>query len=374
MTFRSLVVPHRRPDRFIWLAAFVVTLAVAAAPGEAQVPTRQAEVILSTSPDSCRGVEVASIGGGTYAFASRHAGAVQYVVDVTDPTQPFVCSSIDPPLGDQWNDPRYHGGFLYTAHRGGGINMIDVRDPCNPAVVSTVSSNYHFKGMWVEDTEDSTFLYESEHDASACCGGLRIYDVTLGLLGWVGSSLDPNRDGGALRLTQDLYIYQLDCGRRVSGIEPVQLNIYDVFDTGNPVHIGRYSLGNAVENQSASYDLIITDEQDYLITGNGLDGLHVIAIADRFNPQVVRTFHRDGISVEGVEFLDDGHQSIVVTYRKRNGERALAAALLDNLPQLTPLWVGVAQTATILDVQTHQGTIYIGSRNAAQQPTLQIWR
>ncbi len=363
----------RRWTAFVLLAIFLL-VTIAGGTVRAQTPVKLGEVRLGNSIDSCRGIEVATVGEQTFAFASIHKGAVQYVVDVTDPTQPTTCTTIDPPLNDQWNDPLLANGYLFTGHRFGGLNMIDVSDPCNPQVVSTTGTNYHFKGLTFHEILGTPYLFESEHCANQRGGGLRVYDLTLGFLGWVGAALDPNWDGGDLKVTKDLFAYQLDPGRRVSGLEPVQLNVYDVAIADAPKRLGRYSLGNDVANQSSAYDLVLSADERWVLTGNGLDGLHVVDISKRNSPVVTRTFRRQGISIEGLEFLDDEKTTLIVTYRKRNGNRALAAGDVTNLPQMSQVWLGVAEAPSITDVYAHDGVLYVATRDSGIYPELEIWR
>jgi len=88
--------------------------------------------------------------GNSHLAISNQVDGWQHMVDVSNPLLPTLTTSYNAPFGDQWFEAEFtpdFGGRLFTAHRGGGINMIDVSVPSAPFAVSSVSTVYHFRGL-----------------------------------------------------------------------------------------------------------------------------------------------------------------------------------------------------------------------------------
>jgi hypothetical protein len=107
---------------------------------------------------------------GNYAYLAA-AGNGLVVVDVSDPTNPVLSSTMD---DDYAYDVAVAGGYVYVAAGGGGLVVVNVSDPTNPARAGgydtsgsargvTVSGDYGYvtggtEGLVVFDASDPTDL------------------------------------------------------------------------------------------------------------------------------------------------------------------------------------------------------------------------
>ena len=143
---------------------------------------------------------------GDYVYVARYGNPKTFgVVNVSDKSTPWIEGQIgDLPIFSNVHDLWYSNGYAYTAHRSGGVNMINVSDPVAPYVQDTVDTNYTHRGiMSVGD-----YLYVAEHSVGSSLGGMRIFDVSGGLLNQVGDFFGEI-DGRDLAISSDgQYAYQ----------------------------------------------------------------------------------------------------------------------------------------------------------------------
>lgn len=157
-------------SRSIRLASLPFLFAVVAGSASAQIGTI---VLPSGTGNDPRSVHV--IGNGHVVVCDQVDGW-QHYVDVSVPSSPSLSASLNPPFGDQWFEAEYtpmYGGRLFTAHRGGGINLVDVSVPSSPVVLSSVLSNYHFRGLRYQRDGAQGVLHYNETNL-----GLGTYTVT----------------------------------------------------------------------------------------------------------------------------------------------------------------------------------------------------
>ena len=143
---------------------------------------------------------------GDYVYVARYGNPKTFgVVNVSDKSTPWIEGQIgDLPNFSNVHDLWYSNGYAYTAHRSGGVNMINVSDPVAPYVQDTVDTNYTHRGiMSVGD-----YLYVAEHSVGSSLGGMRIFDVSGGSLNQVGDFFGEI-DGRDLAISSDgQYAYQ----------------------------------------------------------------------------------------------------------------------------------------------------------------------
>ncbi|MFO1052789.1 MAG: hypothetical protein U1F36_11295 [Planctomycetota bacterium] len=151
--------------------------------------------------DDPRSVHV--IGNGHVVVCDQVDGW-EHFVNVSVPSAPTLTTSFNPPYGDQWFEAEYtpmYGGRLFTAHRGGGINLIDVSVPASPVVLSSTPTIYHFRGLrYQRDGVQGVLHYNATNQ------GLGTYTVTgaTALLSaapvWNNYANNGTNDGNGLEL------------------------------------------------------------------------------------------------------------------------------------------------------------------------------
>jgi len=333
-----------------------IVLFLAVPEGALAQPVKTGELRIPQT--SLRGVEIVRTDFQRVAILNAFAGGVLHVVDVSDPATPLPCAQMDPPHGDSFHDSIHAaGGLLFTGHRFGGVNLIDVSNPCLPILVSSADTHYHFKGLELfRDAAGVSYLFESEHNASGRDGGLRIYDVSAGSLDLVGAFLDGHLSAGAIAVRPDGgYVFQFDNGR--NGTEPNTLNVYDVQDKSNPaLVVEKLDLGNDPAQRSVAYDMLLSADGSHLLTVNGLDGIKVIDVRDPLRPELVHVHAEPGIRFERLTFVDRRRTLAVVGYRDTStGVRMLAGIHVADLPQLTFQWRDATPSPSIRDVGIGRG-------------------
>lgn len=198
-------------------------LLLLAATASAQIATL---TLPSGTGDDPRSVVV--INASNHLAISNQIDGWQHFVKVSNPLTPTLVSSYNPPFGDQWFEAEYtpqFGGRLFTAHRGGGLNMIDVSNPLAPVSVAQALTTYHFRGMRYRTVNPGGALFYNETNA-----GLGVFQVnaTGTALNLVWNDYSANGDGNGMELVGDV-LYQL-------GTPPSSPTdrLYRGFDIGNP--------------------------------------------------------------------------------------------------------------------------------------------
>lgn len=323
----------------------------------------------TTSDVNAVGVEVA----GDYAYVSLHASAKQVVVNVKNPYVPQVLSTTNPNLGDQWNDALIFNDCLYTGHRGGYLNMMDV---CNPSAglptVSSLDTSYHFKGLAGLNEGGKAYFFYSESEAYSSTGGLMVFEVQDGSLVQVDSALSTELDGAAVVVTSDgQWAYQIDGGNRPVTSVPVSLNWYDVTDKTNISLSGNIGLG--CTDQCHDGDLVISPDENYLFAAAKYDGLKVIDISDKANPVWVNTYGDPGIRFSCLVYRGKTHL-ICLEYRQSDSTFRIVERRAKNPDVQLPKMRSTKMTmSSVKDIFAANGFLYIAGRSADQVPLLQIW-
>lgn len=209
---------------------------------------------------------------GDYAYLGSYADRKVYIYNVADKTSPQIMSTIATNyhnIHDIWSAD----GYVYTAHRFGGINMIDVSNPSAPTIVSSRNDGYIHKGL----TTVGNYLYSGKN--------LQIYDIKGGFLDPKGS-LPVTFDGFEVVVTPDgqyAYHYVNNTGGAPTGI-------YDVTDKSNPFEIGTFY---GSPEPGPLWEMEISPDGSYLYggwtrnaTGHG-SGFVIFDLTDPTSPQPV---------------------------------------------------------------------------------------
>lgn len=243
--------------------------------------TAHAQIATLTLPagigDDPRSVQLV---GNNHLAISNQVDGWQHMVDVSNPLNPTLTTSYNPPYGDQWFEAEFtpdFGGRLFTAHRGGGINMIDVSVPATPFAVNSVPTVYHFRGLrYLSTPIANPVLYYN-----ATNQGLEAYSVLGGgtSLSAVWNNFGPSQDGNGLEFLQLPgtvigHLYQL-------GAPPANPTTRElrVFDLTNPIAPVQCSLQT------------LTGQQN----GNGHAQLRKSGIP--FAPRIVASRWNDGLDL-----------------------------------------------------------------------------
>lgn len=219
---------------------------------------------------------------GNYVYVLTFSPAILWIINVSNPTRPYVESMLELPPNDG-HELWYSDGYVFVGHRWGGLHMIDVSDPKHPTIVSFVQTDYIHRGLYTI----GHYLYYAEHQAGDLAGGLVIFDISEGKLHQVGSYIEEGDvlDGKWPVVTSDeRYAYQVigDAGH-----SECRVNIYDITDKANPRYVGSFNRG------IKSREIAITPDDRFLFIASLRSGLQIFDITHRTSPRLVRTIEGD---------------------------------------------------------------------------------
>jgi len=188
---------------------------------------------------------VVIVNNGSHLAISNQVDGWLHMVKITNPLTPTLVTSYNPPFGDQWFEAEYtpqFGGRLFTAHRGGGINMIDVSNPVAPNAIASVASIYHYRGMRYRQLTSGGALFYNETNS-----GLNVFQVnpTGTSLASVWNNYSANNDGNGMEIVGDV-LYQM-------GTPPSNPSdrLHRGFDIGNPF-LPVMTMNNTLTGQAAT--------------------------------------------------------------------------------------------------------------------------
>lgn len=222
---------------------------------------------------------------GNGATAVFGAGRMLQVADIGDPTNPAVVGAMA--LGDRIRGMAIAGAYAFVAASEAGLIVIDISDPNNPAQVAT----------W--PTSDMVI--------NVTLNGQRAYVA--------------NRSGGMV--------------------------ILDISDPTDPVQLGAINPGGMV--------WAIAIQGEIAFVANSHDGFQVINITDETDPQLLTTLAEAGYC-RGIDLSDDGNYAFVADYF----EGLRVVDISDPTSPALAAFVDVHSYATDIRVQ---GTYaYLGNR------------
>jgi hypothetical protein len=218
---------------------------------------------------------------GGYVVAAAVAGGVQFYVDVSNPTAPVVATIVDPPFGDQWFEAEYtpdFGGRLFTGHRFGGLNMLDVSNPLAPTVAATdPQAIYHYRGLRYRNFGGQSLLYYGETN-----WGLAVYAVGANSLTRVWTDFaNATSDANGMEVVGN-HLYLFGCpfvqpGRR-------ELKTYDLSTPAVPVQVDLNTDWLVAAPAQGHCQLRATGLGSHLLAARHADGLDLVDLADPAAP------------------------------------------------------------------------------------------
>ncbi|MAG58114.1 MAG: hypothetical protein CMJ83_17655 [Planctomycetes bacterium] len=364
----------------------IIVLLTAAATVPAQHFTQAGEVVVSSSL-TAKSVQPA----GDHVFVSTVNSGQQISVDVTNPQSPTVVGGIfNPNYSDQFTDGCWtplFGGRLFTAHRFGGINMLDTSNPLALATDATIvpgaaTSNYSHEGLkiWTNDcygpVGPMSFLFYGEcHTSStgpSSLGGLRIFQVGSGYLNEVGTSLNTELGGMSLDVSRDgQHCFQIAVQDLNQTTEARRLVVYDVSNPWSPSICANIPMGGTSSYFDA--DIEINDDTTYAYAAVGYDGLQVIDANNPCVPTISTYIANPILFIRGLTFY---RKNVLLVSGRINTPTPIdffASLNVGASPTSPPLISLHVTDMNIRDMKVENGMVYlVGSRTNGDQ-VLQTW-
>jgi hypothetical protein len=298
--------------------------------------TDKANPLLIGSGLADQGREIAL--SGTHAFLASQAGL--RIFDISDPTQLTFVGTAG---GRQGLDVSLSGPLAYVAYSLGGFDIRDVSDVTNTQIV--------FDGHDAWDEADDMAIAGDYAYVASDMDLLKVVDVSdpdnfveIGNMEF-NDFITPSLDVTAITTTGNIvYVSQVPFG-----FGPVPLEIVDISDPMNPVHITKYE--DMQNNQRIN---VMKVAGNYLYTAKGSFGLRIYDITTPTAPVPLSNSFTSGVAADlevdgNITYLLDGAVSL--------GLRVLDTSALPTVTEIGNYWTpGVAKHLTL---DTANNRLYI---------------
>ncbi|MCP4111095.1 MAG: hypothetical protein GY749_37145 [Desulfobacteraceae bacterium] len=198
---------------------------------------------------------------GSIAYVAHREGL--QVVNVSDPNNPSIISSVDIPYcsGIEVSD-----NITYMLSHDGGFHIVDVSDPTNPTIIGNVDRQTQMSsyGLSRPVTLSGTTIYIADYE-----NGLQVIDVSDPTNPIFISSVETIKHAYDVKISGTIaYVAAGDEG----------LQIIDVSNPANPVIISSVKM-------QVCLGVEVDDAISYVATGD--EGLQIIDVSDPTNPSVI---------------------------------------------------------------------------------------
>lgn len=223
---------------------------------------------------------------GKYAYVTGWDGF--HIIDISDPQNPRLVSSLTTPYLPAKRLFVFES-YAYVAD-GGKLLIINIEDPSNPHIVSTVDINPDFFSneglLWVGYVED---VYVSSSFAYVANGGqgISIIDISNPRTPRIVGSAPSDYAVGVYVSNNYLYV--------VGNTLTSSSGALTIMEIENPEHPNL--LGHILTSGDAK-DVYVSG--NYAYVANGLSGLQIIDVKNPAKPSIVGNYDRFFETVEGV--------------------------------------------------------------------------
>jgi hypothetical protein len=257
---------------------------------------------------------------GNYAYIADRAGGGLQIIDISDPTLPTPAGSYSTG-GDTWG-VEVSGNVAFVGAASAGLLAVDVTDPSNPALLSSIATGsarqLHVEGdyvyvagygaLYVIDVRDPsnplsagsyttpgiasdvTVAGQHAYVADGADGGLQVIDICeyrspsgVGSSGFVGTVADIAVTGDYVYIAGGYYGFYVS----------------DISDPTCPSTVGSYN------PPGIGYALDVDIAGDHAYIANGEDGFYVIDISDPTNPSPIANYDTLDYLASGVAISGD---------------------------------------------------------------------
>jgi|GEM_PF-6357158 len=239
------------------------------------------DIVDITRPASSTRVSALSVGSpvdvvvnGNYAYVSDETNRQLKIIDVSNPTAPFVVGSITFATGGV--NVFVAGRYAYVAADTAGLYIVDISTPSSPTLVGTYNTPGNAYDVYVV----GRYAYVSD-----TWFGLQIIDV--------GNHFQPTLVGQYQTAGRSLAVYVAG-GYAYVGDEFGGTNGFKVVDVHNPavpVTLGSYM---SSDGSYQVFDMVALGK--YLYTASSVYGLQIFDISNPNVPSLAGTYNTPGIA------------------------------------------------------------------------------
>ncbi len=219
-----------------------------------------------------------------------HAGGLS-IAENSDPYAPYILGSVKDFGVANDAGVSADGTVAYVSTSNLGVKVIDVSDPENPIVSSTLNI---MKAVDFERSPDGKILYVADY-----ASGIYIVDISTPLSPHIISSLPNDFYLSAIALSKD--------GTRIITAEEKLIRVIDVENPYKPVVLSSLAVSGQVQNAAVS------DANELALVASSDIGVHLVDISDPIEPTLLKTIKTDHMAWD-VAFSSDPHYAYVADY------------------------------------------------------------
>jgi choice-of-anchor B domain-containing protein len=283
-----------------WPAAVLAVACLALAPPPAAAQIQTLSVTLEsrlTVPDydpwvaDVWGYEAA---GRAYALVCKGNGLL--VVDVTDPAQPLVASTV-PALGTDLKDAKTFGHHAYCVNQSGNFQVIDLTDPYAAVTVGEIAISQGSHNCYIETSRGLLFVCGHSVDEAFV-----VYDLNV-------DPVNPPRVAGY----GSYYSHDIHVRGGLALVCAIGDGFFELVDVGDLGAMSRVS--TFTHPSPAPHSGWFSDDLRYLLTADEIEDGHLIIwdIQDPSQPFPVQIYQSGvGTSIHNVHV--EGNLAYVAYY------------------------------------------------------------
>ncbi len=264
-------------------------------------------------------------GEGSYAYVGSFGGAGVAIIDISDPSLPFLETTYLPGSGGQFKDVKVHDGIGYFASaNGGGLHIVDLSDPTTPTLLSQVTSADSGYDSIHNVFYADGFLYEADLQTHV----IKVFDVS-----------DPSNPFFVRDITTAADPFVHDVTVRGSRLYASGWNggtfVYDVSNVGASAP----ALLRSVASGSRSHSSWVTSDGQTLIVAREASGgdVRIFDLSDPNSAVLLSTLSAASLGISGFSphnpVLFDDDLLFISWYQA-------GVQVIDISDPLNPVWVG----------------------------------
>lgn len=223
-------------------------------------------------------------GAGDYAYIGSFSGSGVGIIDISDPSTPFLAHHYNPANG-QFKDIKIANGIGYFgSDNGGGVHIVDLSTPSAPLLMASVTSSDDGYDSVHNLFVDSGFLYEVDGKTNV----VKVFNVS-----------DPSAPFFVRNIeTTDLdFVHDVTVsnGQLFTSGFGGRTDIYDVSDIAN----GATLLGTVIAGAN-SHSNWVTADGNTLVSAQELSGgdVRIFDVSEPSAPSLLSMITATGIGVE----------------------------------------------------------------------------
>jgi len=267
----------------------VFLLAVLALPGAVATGAARAEnITLVSQLDPVAGNDQYGDvwGEGSYAYLGSFAARDVRIIDISNPSAPFLATTYSVPTGGQFKDVKVYGGIGYFASdNGGGLHIVDLSNPAVPSLLFQFTGAHGGFNSIHNVSVSGGYVFEADSRTAT----VKVIDVSNPASPFfVRNIVTPD--------TQFIHDITILGNRMYASGWSGYTYVYDITNIGSQVPV---LLGQAASGFD-SHSSAVTSDNTILVTCQEIsDGeVRIFDVSNPASPVLLSTIDRDSLGID----------------------------------------------------------------------------